>query len=979
MNITQMENQSLGENIVKYKNLHDLLQSCKTNKNTSPNKKPTNTRIGSKDPTIDKKYPGSYHIPKDMLDNFHELLENKRKKGQAEHMTEIQDRKKGGPLLFDFDFRYLQNTKDRKFDDNHINDIVELICIAINKVCETEKIEPFPLFVFTKKNVNDIGDCVKDGIHMIGGIRLKHGVQMVIRDMLLKSIGNVLYDMRKFLCPENTPDKIIDEGISKGEVGWQMYGSSKPGHEAYELTKCYSIRYTQKEDSDMEMDSDEEEIDEEDDGGPLDFDITPKEVSEWYGNNLVSLFSLKRKAWQKVPIREKYKNLCKEIIKQKTTQTKQAKQRMIHATLDVETLFQDLRNIKNIGEIDNLIERMINSTEIQNYDIVTAHELVMLLDSNYYDPYDKWMKTGWALHNVSDMNILSFIKFSSKSDKFDINSIDEIIDVWEKMRDDGLTIASLRYWAKQCNPTEYEQLYKTNVSMFLEEVIQSEGSDWDLAMLAHHLYGDKIKCIDAGGQGMWKVFSRGRWKNDRNGMTLRKHLSLKLSRIFIMKEKQIVDDLRDSSWSGDAEKQAELTSLTNTYNKIAIKLKRSSDKNNILNEAKALFYDETLVEKLDSNAYLIGFKNGIYDFEGNEFREGRPDDYVSKTTKLDYIDCRKPGFEEGIAWLNDFMEKIFPDPNLRAYMWEHAATGLIGNNKNQTFNIYTGCGRNGKSKFVDLMRFGIGEYYGKVPTQLITQKRTSIGGTSSEVAQLKGIRYAVMTEPSKNDTINEGIMKEITGEDEIQARHLRQEAIVFVPQFTLCCMTNYLFNIKSNDDGTWRRIRKIDFESKFMKPSDRDYPPSKVPEDKEFECDLNIEPKLRKWAPVWISLLCEIAVKKLGHVTDCSKVIAASNAYRGAEDYCHLFFEDMVEEVPPNESKDDYILHKNKAARYFKDWYQENYGAGIPIPPVKEIVQYFERKMGKLKRGGHMPHHWVGFRWIQKNNNQDLGWMGNDD
>ena len=53
-----------------------------------------------------------------------------------------------------------------------------------------------------------------------------------------------------------------------------------------------------------------------------------------------------------------------------------------------------------------------------------------------------------------------------------------------------------------------------------------------------------------------------------------------------------------------------------------------------------------------------------------------------------------------------------------------------------------------------------------------------------------------------------GIMKEITGEDEIQARHLRQEAIVFVPQFTLCCMTNYLFNIKSNDDGTLEKNKK---------------------------------------------------------------------------------------------------------------------------------------------------------------------------
>ena len=179
-------------------------------------------------------------------------------------------------------------------------------------------------------------------------------------------------------------------------------------------------------------------------------------------------------------------------------------------------------------------------------------------------------------------------------------------------------------------------------------------------------------------------------------------------------------------------------------------------------------------------------------------------------------------------------------------MWDHLASTLLGTNQNQTFNIYTGEGRNGKSKLVELMALVLGDYKGTVPISLITQKRGSIGGVSPEIAQLMGKRYAVMQEPTKGDKINEGIMKEITGEDEIQARHLRQEAIVFVPQFTLCCLTNHLFNIKSNDDGTWRRIRKIDFESKFIKPKDNDWPPSKVPEDEEYECDLNIEPKLRK-------------------------------------------------------------------------------------------------------------------------------------
>ena len=965
-----MENQTLGENAKQFKNLFELLQHCKTSKD-NPNKKATNTRIGSKNPKDDKKYPGSYHIPKDLQDNFHELLEKKRKKGHAEHMTEIQDRKKGGPILYDFDFRYIAGTTERQFTDEHITDIVELLCIHINNLCDTSKLESFPIFVFKKDNVNDIGNCVKDGIHIIIGIKMKHGAQMVLRDMMLKDIGNIIHDLKGVLCEDNTPEKIIDEGVCKGEVGWQMYGSSKPGHEAYKLTDYYMIRYIEREDSDDEMLSDD---DSDDEGSNMEWEVMPKDLNDWKGNNMVKLFSLRRKSWQKAPIKESIKKDCKERIKKVTLQPNKNSisrtRKIVGASMDIEDVYEKLSNLTSMEQVDALIEKMLSTTEIQQYDIVTAHQLAMLLDKDFYDPYDKWLRVGWALHNVSKMNILSFIKFSSQSSKFDIAGVDDILDLWGKMRDDGLTMASLKYWAKKCNPTGYEELYKTNVNMFLDEVINSEGADWDLAMLSYHLYGDKMKCID-GQKNIWKVCKDGRWKHEKTPMTLRRYLSLKLSKIFITKEKNIVDDLRDSSWSGDAERQAELTSLTNTYNKIAIKLKRSSDKNNIINESKALFYDDTLIEKLDSNPYLIGFKNGVYDFENNEFRDGRPDDYISKTTKIDYIDCRQSGYEEGIQWLNDFMKQLFPDPNLRKYMWSHAATGLIGNNKNQTFNIYTGCGRNGKSKFVDLMRFCIGEYYGKVPTQLITQKRTSIGGTSSEVAQLKGIRYAVMTEPRKGDTINEGIMKEITGEDEIQARHLHQEAFVFVPQFTLCCMTNYLFAIKSNDDGTWRRIRKIDFESKFVDK------PSSVPEDKEFKKDVDIEPKLKKYAPIFASLLCELAVKNLGFVEDCHKVTAASNAYRGAEDYCHLFFEDMVEKAPEDANKEDYKLYKTKTAMYFKEWYGENYGTGIPVPPVKEVVQYFEKKMGKLKRGGQK-HHWVGYQWIQKNANNQLEWMDED-
>ena len=79
-----------------------------------------------------------------------------------------------------------------------------------------------------------------------------------------------------------------------------------------------------------------------------------------------------------------------------------------------------------------------------------------------------------------------------------------------------------------------------------------------------------------------------------------------------------------------------------------------------------------------------------------------------------------------------------------------------------------------------------------------------------------------MQEPSKGDTINEGIMKEITGDDVIEARELYSNPITFRPMFTFVCCTNNLFSIKSNDDGT-QRIRKVPFEAKFIKEGDKDW------------------------------------------------------------------------------------------------------------------------------------------------------------
>jgi len=328
-----------------------------------------------------------------------------------------------------------------------------------------------------------------------------------------------------------------------------------------------------------------------------------------------------------------------------------------------------------------------------------------------------------------------------------------------------------------------------------------------------------------------------------------------------------------------------------------------------------------------------------------EFRESRSDDYLSLCTNTNYIKYN-PDDDEHVeirGEITEFMEQLFPDPSLNKYMWEHLASVLIGDNRNQTFHIYTGCGRNGKSKLVELMGLALGEYKGSVPLALITQKRGSIGGVSPEVAQLKGLRYAVMQEPSKNTKMNEGIMKELTGGDPIQGRALFKDTVTFIPQFTLAVCTNHLFDIQSADDGTWRRIRVCNFASKFVDK------PSEKPEDLEFKVDRNIDKKFKRWMPIFSTMLVEILFETDGMVTDCDAVLAPTQKYKAQQDYFTGFLKERIVKLDGSKIKKRDVLNE------FQEWFSELYGGKVPTG--KELYEFLEKELGKPTRLG-----WRGYK-----------------
>ena len=180
----------------------------------------------------------AYLIENNELATFRRLYyEHVFVKNRKEYLTEKQ-LDVGGPMAVDFDFRYSHDVISRQHKEEHITDMV---CEYLDAIKECYLVDPekqFDIFILEKPNVNRLADgsLTKDGIHMLIGLQIDHPMQMVIRDKMIQRLSDV-WDLPLI----NGFDSVLDEGISKGKTNWQLFGSRKPGNEAYELTHHYSI------------------------------------------------------------------------------------------------------------------------------------------------------------------------------------------------------------------------------------------------------------------------------------------------------------------------------------------------------------------------------------------------------------------------------------------------------------------------------------------------------------------------------------------------------------------------------------------------------------------------------------------------------------------------------------------------------------------------------------------------------------------
>ena len=786
---------------------------------------------------------------------------------QGKHLSLTERPTKQGPIVIDLDFR--SSNKDPVYTHDDVKTFIAAINELLIDTLDVE-VSDMQCYVMENNHVRKNGVEYKSGIHlMYPFICTDAEVMFAIRDEIIKQHQDGILECFQNKDIINTIEDIYDKSVIKSN-SWFMYGSGKTNSNPYLLSTIYDYELNQVPLEDV----DKHDL-------PINCSIRKYDETDI------------------VPIKSSSK-LFHNIMQQQQPQQQHPQQQ-----LQQQQQIQQQHVDQQMQQYDTGFETS-NSIAVDN-----AKELVLILSKARATPYEDWLNVGFCLHNI-DLSLLpTWEQFSKQSKKYKSG---ECARVWETMKHDGYKMGSLHLWAKMDNPKEYIIFKNKRVKKSLVESLIG-GAHYDISKVLYDSYNGQYAFTMSDKCKMWYEFHHHRWETIENGISLRNKIPEELVDQYL----RHANELSQKSIQlpeGNANKDKNLKHVELCY-KMRHKLRTTTYQNNVMSQCENLFHDQKLLKKLDENKNLMGFNNGTLDITSNEFRAGRPEDFITMSTNINYIPLKEglkdKDFKRRYHEVDNFLSQIMPEPEMKQYIVDFLASTLWGNVKEEPFPIWEGTGSNGKSLLVQLMEETLGDYKCTLPISILTQKRNASNAASPELAQIQGKRFGVYQEPEPNAVIHVGHMKELTGGDKICARALFQGIREFHPQITQVLTCNKLPKIPSNDGGTWRRIKVVNFGQKFVDN------PTK---SNEYKIDRTLKEKIKTWVEPFISMLVDRLPHYIEHgLYEPPQVTQHTKQYQQESDVMLEFINENIETTDDENDR----LRVGDVYAAFKFWYRENH------------------------------------------------------
>lgn len=203
-------------------------------------------------------------------------------------------------------------------------------------------------------------------------------------------------------------------------------------------------------------------------------------------------------------------------------------------------------------------------------------------------------------------------------------------------------------------------------------------------------------------------------------------------------------------------------------------------------------------EDFDRVYGVINFKNGVLDLRTGELMDHSPGLFLTQQVNYEW----RPGADYSL-WKKHLSLMFHGDEELVDLFQLLVGMSLWGAaDRDQLFIHLKGKGRNGKGVALRMIGKALGNYYLSAPINLFSLAE---GSHSTEYMSLKGTRFVGCSEMGTGK-LNVGVLKMLTGGDQVTARAIRANPVTFDNTWVLFLATNYALNTTGDaGDALWER------------------------------------------------------------------------------------------------------------------------------------------------------------------------------
>ncbi len=218
-----------------------------------------------------------------------------------------------------------------------------------------------------------------------------------------------------------------------------------------------------------------------------------------------------------------------------------------------------------------------------------------------------------------------------------------------------------------------------------------------------------------------------------------------------------------------------------------------------------------LPESLDGNPMLFKLANGTLDLRNvntakGPFRSDDPEDLITMSSPAVY-DPKATCF----SWLS-YLKRVQPEEEIRTALQLLAGYSLTGDTSENVFYIFEGQSRAGKGVFKNTMRALFGDYAmeSSFDTFLADRYQTRRTGPQPDLMEMFGKRLVFASEAPRDATLDDALIKRISGSDVIRTRGLYERTTTGrTATFKVVLLANTAPRVDAGDQAIWERVRKV--------------------------------------------------------------------------------------------------------------------------------------------------------------------------